>query len=84
MSAAKFIIGMLAVVAIVTIWSVFDAAPWGTIALRAIASAVILQIGYFLVVLFLVGREPVRQPKALPVKPEDRPAKVTGERHVSH
>jgi exopolysaccharide production repressor protein len=83
MSAPKFIIGMLMVVAIVTVWSLLDAAPWGTVLLRAIAAAVILQVGYFLIVLFLVGRQPSRQLKATPAKSlQDTSAKLPGERHM--
>jgi exopolysaccharide production repressor protein len=60
MSVQKFIVGMLLVVAVVAVWSLVDGAPWGTIVLRAIASAIVLQVGYFVVVLALIGREPGR------------------------
>lgn len=71
MSAAKFVVGMLFVVAIVTVWSILDAASWGTIALRAIICAAVLQVGYFLIVLVLVGREPARHR----LRPDTQPAK---------
>ena len=61
MYVQKFVIGMLFVAAVVSVWSVLDAAPWSTIALRAIGCAVILQVGYFLIVLGMVAREPGQQ-----------------------
>jgi exopolysaccharide production repressor protein len=74
MSAAKFVIGMLIVVAIVTVWSLLDAAPWETVLLRAVICAVVLQLGYFLVVLVLVGREPARHAK----RPDAAASKTVG------
>lgn len=85
MSAAKFVVGMLFVVAIVTIWSLVDAAPWSTVLLRAVICAVVLQLGYFLVVLALVGREPARhakQPEAAPTKPIRPKPKMGGEQKL--
>jgi exopolysaccharide production repressor protein len=85
MSAAKFVVGMLFVVAIVTIWSILDAASWGTVLLRAGICAVVLQLGYFLVVLVLVGREPARhakRPEAAPAKPVRPNPKMGGEQKL--
>ena len=47
------------------------------IALRAIACAVILQVGYFLVVLVLVAREPAKR-----VRESAPPAKAVADRHA--
>ena len=77
MSVQKFVIGMLFVASVVTVWSLLDAAPWSMIALRAIACAVILQVGYFLVVLALVAREPVKR-----VRENAPPAKAVADRHA--
>jgi exopolysaccharide production repressor protein len=57
MSVPKFAIGMLFVVIVVVVWSVLDSASWTTVLLRAVICAVILQFGYFLIVLAMVGRE---------------------------
>jgi exopolysaccharide production repressor protein len=87
MSVQKFIFGMLLVVAVVTAWSLIDGASWGTIALRMIASAILLQVGYFLVVLVLVGRERGRsqseQIATSSAKRSDN-GSVTSEQKVSH
>ncbi len=56
MSLPKFIIGMMFALAIVIGWSYFDGASPGTILLRAILCAVIIQAGYFLLVFAMVGR----------------------------
>jgi exopolysaccharide production repressor protein len=85
MSAAKFVVGMLFVVAVVTAWSILDAASWGTIALRAIICAAVLQLGYFLIVLIMVGREPARhksRPDARPAKPVAPDPKMGGEQKL--
>jgi len=85
MSAAKFVVGMLFVVVIVTVWSILDAASWGTIALRALICAVVLQLGYFGIVLVLVGREPSRRaqrPEAAPSKPVRPNPKMGGEQKL--
>lgn len=58
MSVQKFAGGMLFVAVVVGIWSLLDAAPWSTVLLRVVACAVILQVGYFLVVLGMVIAEP--------------------------
>ena len=55
MSLPKFIIGMLFALAIVIGWSYFDGASLGTIVVRAVICAVIIQAGYFLLVFGMVG-----------------------------
>lgn len=54
MSLPKFVIGMVFAIAIVAVWSYFDSASIGTVLLRLVACAVILQVGYFLVVFAMV------------------------------
>ncbi|MDG4873637.1 exopolysaccharide production repressor exox [Mesorhizobium sp. WSM4935] len=56
MSLPKFIIGMMFALAIIIGWSYLDDAPAGTILLRAIVCAVIIQAGYFLLVFAMIGR----------------------------
>lgn len=56
MTLPKFILGLAIVIAIVALWSYLDAASWGTILLRIVICAVILQVGYFLVILAMVLR----------------------------
>jgi len=56
MSLPKFIIGMVFALAIVVAWSYFDGASLGTIILRAIICAVVVQVGYFLLVYAMVAR----------------------------
>lgn len=56
MSLPKFVIGLIFTVSIVAIWSCLDAVPVGTVLLRMAACAVILQLGYFLIVLAMVAR----------------------------
>ncbi|MDR7223835.1 exopolysaccharide production repressor exox [Aminobacter aminovorans] len=56
MTLPKFVFGMAMVIAVVALWSYMDAAGWGTILLRAVICAVVLQVGYFLVVLAMVLR----------------------------
>ena len=58
MTLPKFILGLVIVIAIVSLWSYVDAAGWGTILLRAVICAVILQVGYFLAVLAMVMLSP--------------------------
>jgi exopolysaccharide production repressor protein len=55
MSLPKFVIGMIFVIAAVSLWSYLDSATAGTVVLRVIACAVILQVGYFLVVFAMVA-----------------------------
>ena len=71
MSVQKFAVGMLFVAAVVSVWSLLDAASWSTIALRAIGCAVILQVGYFVFVLVMVAKEPVSR-----ARENDLPAKA--------
>lgn len=56
MSLPKFIIGMIFALAIVVAWSYFDGASLGVILIRAIACAVIIQAGYFLLVFAMIAR----------------------------
>ncbi|CAI2933458.1 exopolysaccharide production repressor protein [Aminobacter niigataensis] len=65
MTLPKFVFGMAMVIAAVALWSYLDAAGWGTILLRVLACAVILQVGYFLVILAMVLRT---SPKAAEIK----------------
>jgi len=53
----KFIFGMVLVAAAVAGWSVIDQASFGTILLRIVICAIVLQVGYFLFVLVMVMRE---------------------------
>jgi len=55
MTLAKFLVGMAFVIVVVTIWSYFDSASAGTILLRVIVCALVLQVGYFLAVLGMVA-----------------------------
>lgn len=64
MTLPKFVLGLAIVIAVVTLWSVMDSAGWGTVLLRAVISAVILQVGYFVFVLVMVARE--GKPEAAP------------------
>jgi exopolysaccharide production repressor protein len=57
MTLPKFIIGMIFVIAVVAIWSVLDSASWGVVLLRTAICALVLQIGYFLIVLVMVARQ---------------------------
>lgn len=63
MTLPKFFIGMMAVILVVVVWSYFDSASAGTIAIRIIACAVILQTGYFLVVFAMVLLSPKPAPE---------------------
>jgi len=56
MSLPKFIVGMIFALAIVVGWSYFDAASFGTIIMRAVICAVIIQVGYFLLVYAMIAR----------------------------
>jgi exopolysaccharide production repressor protein len=58
MSLQKFIIGMVFALAIVVGWSYFDGASLGTILIRAVVCAVIIQAGYFLLVFATIARSP--------------------------
>ncbi|MEJ6782832.1 exopolysaccharide production repressor protein [Aminobacter sp. Piv2-1] len=74
MTLPKFVFGMVIVIIIVSIWSYLDAASWGTILLRGVICAVILQVGYFLVVLAMVLRS---EPKPAQAKDAGTPAAGT-------
>ncbi|PBC10051.1 exopolysaccharide production repressor exox [Mesorhizobium sp. WSM3859] len=56
MSLPKFTIGMMFALAIIIGWSYVDGESLGTIVLRAVICAVIIQAGYFLLVFAMVGK----------------------------
>jgi exopolysaccharide production repressor protein len=56
MSLPKFIVGMIFALAIVVAWSYLDGASLGTTLFRAIACAIVIQLGYFLLVFVMVVR----------------------------
>ncbi|WP_245499929.1 exopolysaccharide production repressor exox [Mesorhizobium sp. M4B.F.Ca.ET.089.01.1.1] len=56
MSLPKFIFGMLFALAIVISWSYFEGASLGTIVLRTVICAAIIQAGYFVLVFLMVAR----------------------------
>jgi len=77
MTLPKFIIGMIFVAAVVAVWSVLDSASWGAVLLRVAVCALVLQIGYFLVVLAMVARQsrkPIASGKAKEVADPNRTA----------
>lgn len=77
MTLPKFLLGMAIVIAIVALWSYLDAASWGTIFLRVVICAVILQVGYFLVILAMVLRSGPKSAEAQEAaKPAVDPAPV--------
>lgn len=54
MNLPKFLVGMVAVVLLIAVWSYFDGASSGVIAIRMGVTALLLQIGYFLIVFLMV------------------------------
>jgi exopolysaccharide production repressor protein len=56
MSLPKFIIGMLFALAIVVVWSYLDGSSLVATFVRVVACAVVIQVGYFLLVYFMVAR----------------------------
>ncbi|WP_245316089.1 MULTISPECIES: exopolysaccharide production repressor exox [Mesorhizobium] len=56
MSLPKFIVGMIFALAIVVAWSCFDGASLDTTLFRAVACAIVIQLGYFLLVFVMVVR----------------------------
>ncbi|RWA77626.1 exopolysaccharide production repressor exox [Mesorhizobium sp. M1C.F.Ca.ET.193.01.1.1] len=56
MSLPKFIVGMIFALAIVVGWSYFDDASLGTIIMRAVICAVVIQVGYFLLIYAMIAR----------------------------
>lgn len=60
----KFVVGMLFVVLAVGLWSYFHQASITVILLRAVICAVVLQVGYFLFVVYLFGLESKRRENA--------------------
>ncbi|TIQ33732.1 MAG: exopolysaccharide production repressor exox [Mesorhizobium sp.] len=74
MSLPKFIVGMLFALAIVVGWSYFDGASLGTIIMRAVICAVVIQAGYFLLVYAMIARS--RPMSAEKAREADRGIKV--------
>ncbi|WFP65924.1 exopolysaccharide production repressor exox [Mesorhizobium sp. WSM4904] len=74
MSLPKFIVGMLFALAIVVGWSYFDGASLGTIIMRAVICAVIIQAGYFLLVYAMIASS--RPMSAEKAREADRGIKV--------
>lgn len=56
MSLPKFIIGMIFALAIVVAWSYLGGASFGTTLIRVIGCAIVIQLGYFLLVFVMVAR----------------------------
>jgi exopolysaccharide production repressor protein len=56
MSLPKFIVGMMFALAIVVAWSYLGGASLGTTLFRVIACAIVIQLGYFLLVFVMVAR----------------------------
>jgi exopolysaccharide production repressor protein len=56
MSLPNFIIGMIFALAIVVAWCYLDGASPGTTMVRVIVCAVIIQVGYFLLVYLMIAR----------------------------
>ena len=77
MSVHKYVIGMLFVAAVDTVWSLLDAAPWSMIALRAKACSHLLLVGYVMVIIVRVAREPAKR-----VRESAPPAKAVADRHA--
>lgn len=55
-SLQKFVIVLLVFLTAIAVWSFYQSAPIGTIAIRVIAAAVILQLLYFTGVLIMVNK----------------------------
>ncbi|MER8372681.1 exopolysaccharide production repressor exox [Mesorhizobium sp. M1409] len=58
MALPKFILGMIFALAIVVGWSWLGGASIGTILVRAIICAVVIQAGYFVLVYAMIARSP--------------------------
>jgi len=56
MSLPKFVIGMMLALAIVIGWSWVDGATPGTIVMRAVICAAVIQAGYFLLIYAMIAR----------------------------
>ena len=56
MSLSKFIIGMMFALAIVIGWSYVDGVSPGSIVIRTIICAIVIQAGYFLLIFAMVAR----------------------------
>lgn len=73
MTLPKFLFGMVLVLAIVAGWSAHDGASTGTVVLRLLLGALILQVGYFLYVLLLVQRARAPSRGQASAKPAEKP-----------
>lgn len=56
MSLPKFIVGMIFALAIVVAWSYLGGASFSTTLFRVIGCAIVIQLGYFLLVFIMVAR----------------------------
>ncbi len=74
MSLPKFVVGMLFVIACVSVWSYLDSASAGTVILRMIACAVILQVGYFLVVFAMVAMSAPKSGESAKLRAKNSPS----------
>lgn len=72
MTLPKFIVGMIFVITCVAIWSYFDRASLGVTLLRAVICAIVLQVGYFIII---VGMIFAGSPKTADVA-QSRPAQA--------
>ncbi|WP_348632709.1 MULTISPECIES: exopolysaccharide production repressor exox [unclassified Mesorhizobium] len=74
MSLPKFIVGMIFTLAVVVGWSWLDGESLGTIIMRAVICAVVIQVGYFVLVFAMIARSgPIPTDKA---RQADRGIKV--------
>lgn len=55
MSLPKFVLGMIFVVATIAAWSYLETATIGVVLLRMVSCAIILQLGYFLIIFAMVA-----------------------------
>lgn len=60
MSLPKFVVGLVLVILAVGVWSAIDSASAGTILLRVVVSAVVIQVGYFLIVGAIIFMKPAK------------------------
>ena len=57
MTLRRFVFGLLLTAGIVAAWSVWSEAGWGTVVLRLVVTAIVLQVGYVASVAWLALRE---------------------------
>lgn len=76
MSLPKFVVGMIFVVATVAVWSYLETAMIGVVLLRMVSCAIMLQIGYFLLIFAMVvmSRHRSGQEAAVPDRVTATPA----------